>query len=187
VTDFHSDMRSRWTPTEEQDRAAHAVLTLLDATNVQSCAYCGQFVAQQTGEPWFHLVSGEASCAHRSTVATPDSLTVVTAHLMVGKQHGWWGDGIEVEAIAGVFADRNEASKALEMAGRKRHEETGKPVSGGWTYHHFQRQGSPDRETSFDGRTWLTHWSVFEDILCEFPEPARRSRTRSRTAEPTGG
>lgn len=172
------DMKTRWTPSPEQDAEAFAKLTDLRARGIGSCGFCGK-LADQTRNGSRHVETGKKRCwEDQNTTVRRDQLTLVTAHLLVGKQHGWWGDGIEVEPIPGVFTTREEASKALQEAGQKRHEETGKPVSGGWTYHWFPRQGDPDGERSVDGRSWQTRWAVFEDILCTFPIPAWSSRAK---------
>ncbi len=170
------DMKTRWTPTPEQDAEALARLQELRARGVGSCGFCGK-PADQTSDGSRHVETGLKRCwPDQNTLARRDQPTVYTAHLLVGKEYGWWGDGIEVEPIPGVFNDRNEASAALEEAGRKRHEETGKPITGGWTTHRLPRQGDPDGERSFDGRSWQTRWAVFEDILCTFPTPSWRSK-----------
>ena len=119
--------------------------------------------------------------AQAHLLATGDKL-VMTAHLLVGKHHGFWDmDSIEVEPLPGLFTDRNQASEALEEAGLRRHQETGKPVSGAYVYHRPVRQGDPDVPRTADGTAWLTSWSVFEDILCVFPVPTWSSRHPSNT------
>lgn len=93
---------------------------------------------------------------------------VLTAHLLVNKKQGWWGPDVEVIPLPGIFADRNAASDAIVAAAKVKHAETGKPVTGGYTYHHLPPVGETPRSGA--GTAWKTSWAVFEDILCTFPK-----------------
>lgn len=101
------------------------------------------------------------------TALQAGAVDVLTAHLLVNKQQGWWGADVQVVPLPGIFADRNEASEAAEAAAKGKHEETGLPVTGGYTYHHLPDPRGPAPQAA--GRTWKTSWSVFEDILVTFP------------------
>lgn len=103
--------------------------------------------------------------------AEPRPTMVVTAHLLINKEYGWWGPDVEVRPIDGLFSDRDEASTALAEEARKAHEETGLPVTGGWTYHRLPQRDEAPRTA--DGRYWKTSWSVFEDILAVYPKKER--------------
>jgi hypothetical protein len=85
--------------------------------------------------------------------AHPQGRDVLTAHLLVGKYNGFWADGIEVVPVPGVFTDRLDAWVALERLVKAKGEQTGKPVTGGYAYHHE------------DGG-----WAVFEDASEYVPE-----------------
>lgn len=113
----------------------------------------------------------EAAAALAARVPGDDD-SVVTAHLLINKESGWWGPQVQIEHLPGLFADRNEASDALIAAAEAKHKETGQPVVGGYTYH----RASDIPALSADGTRWLTHWAVFEDILAVFPEPEWRRR-----------
>ncbi len=101
---------------------------------------------------------------------------VYTAHVLLNKEHGWWGAAVEIKHLDGVYTDREGASTVAQEAAERRHRETGKPTSGGYTVHHLLRQGDPDVPRSGDGEMWLTMWAVFEDILACYPIPEWSSR-----------
>lgn len=93
---------------------------------------------------------------------------VYTAHLLVNKEHGWWTNDVQVVHLPGIFADRDEASEAIVAAAKIMHDETGLPVTGGYTHH----QLNDEPMTSADGTRWKTQWAVFEDIMATFPKPS---------------
>ena len=77
---------------------------------------------------------------------------VYTTHLLIGKEYGWWGDGIKVVHLDGVFTTRQAALDFLVMVAKKRHDEGGEKLTGGYAWH--PRVGEA---------------GVFEDIMSEFP------------------
>lgn len=85
----------------------------------------------------------------------PGTEDVLTAHLLVGKHHGWWTEGIEVVPVPGVFTDRVDVWVALRRLVQAKGEQTGQPVTGGYTYH--QSDGG---------------WAVFEDVSSYEPKEA---------------
>lgn len=86
---------------------------------------------------------------------------VLSGHLLVNKQHGFWTKDVVVLPIPHLFPDRNIASEAIQKAAEAVHNATGLPVQGGWTYH---RTG---------GR-----WAVFEDCLADFSDYGLERRAR---------
>lgn len=84
---------------------------------------------------------------------------VITIHLLADKRRGFWDEGVEVLPLEGVFVTRGPALEALVEAARTFHAETGRIVTGGYTWHH----GTDD-------------WAVFEDVMAVFPEPTYRRK-----------
>jgi hypothetical protein len=85
--------------------------------------------------------------------AHPGVGEVLTAHLLVGKHQSFWTEGIEVVPVPGVFTERLDVWETLARLVAAKGAETGKPVTGGYTYH-FTDGG----------------WAVFEDISSYEPE-----------------
>lgn len=77
---------------------------------------------------------------------------VVTLHLLVNKDYAWWTEDVEVIPVPGVFHGRNIALAVLVEAAKAFYAETGRKVTGGYTWHM-----EPGR------------WAVFEDVLAVHP------------------
>lgn len=71
---------------------------------------------------------------------------VLTAHILTGKSYGFWGKGVDLVPLDGVFLSR--ASVFMYLEGAIAHQTA--PCTGGYTYHRV-----------IDGED---HWAVFEDI-----------------------
>lgn len=82
-----------------------------------------------------------------------------TIHLLVNKQYGWWGEGIEIihieeiEGVPAVFLTRSGALTMLEGLAKAHHEKTGQKLVGGYAWH--SKPG---------------HAAVWDDICSEFPK-----------------
>ncbi len=85
-------------------------------------------------------------------LAVGNGSPVITLHLLTDKTFGIWNAKVGVIALDGVFTDRPTAFLALEAAARAFYEATGRPVTGGFTYHNEPGE-----------------WAVFEDIGSVFP------------------
>lgn len=84
---------------------------------------------------------------------------VITIHLLADKRRGVWDSAVEVIHLEGVFVTRGPALAVLVERAREFHAETGRTVTGGYTWHH----GNDD-------------WAVFEDVVAVFPEPEYRRK-----------
>jgi len=77
---------------------------------------------------------------------------VYTAHLLIGKHHGFWTTSVTVVAIDGVHQTRDGASDAAAKAAAEYHAAfPTEAVQGGYTWH--PRPGD---------------WAVWEDILVSY-------------------
>jgi hypothetical protein len=76
---------------------------------------------------------------------------VYTVHLLVNKYQHFWSTDVQVVPVPGVFHSRNAAWAALEPLVKAKGEETGLPVTGGYTSHHEDDEFGPA-------------WAVWEDM-----------------------
>lgn len=88
-----------------------------------------------------------------------------TAQLLVNKRPGLWTTDVEVIPLPGVYANRNEASAAcIGAASTYRLLYPAVPVSASYC-RHSRLATAADPAITEGGRTWQTHFGIFEDDL----------------------